>query len=272
MSLELVWQAVLLGVIQGLTEFLPISSSAHLLLLPWFFDWESFGITFDVLIHGGTLFAVLIYFRQDWKQLIKGLLLSIRDSRNLARQNPAAMAIAAGTLPAIVFGFLLRDVIEESFRTPLVTVVTLSGFALLLGFADRKGRGDRALETIGWKEGLLIGLAQVCALVPGVSRSGVTITAALFLGLARPAAARFSFLLAGPIIALATLDALLELLRAGEAGALRSEVAFAGIVSAFLVGFFCIKYFLRFVRTRTFVPFVVYRLVLAAIILLIVVY
>lgn len=263
-------QAVILGIIQGLTEFLPISSSAHLLLVPWIFGWHHLGLEFDVALHIGTLLAVLIYFRRDFLQLIVDLF------RSLSRTPPAAAekstdarlawAIVIGTIPAAVIGGLFGDALEEAFRSPVVTVVTLSVFGLFLLLADRYGRRERSVGSVGWRDGLLIGCAQALALIPGVSRSGVTITAALVLALGRRDAARFSFLLAGPIVTLAGLKAVFDLWMKGglERGLV---IPFAvGIIVSFVTGLLCISYFLRFLQKRSFLSFAVYRFLLASVI------
>lgn len=267
MTLDLI-KAALLGILQGLTEFLPISSSAHLLLLPWVLGWEPYGLLFDVLLHGGTLAAILIYFRKDWAELVRAFY--GRFDRRQKPRDPARKAVDAiliGTLPAVLFASIFGDWVEHTARTPLVTVFTLSFFAVLLWWADRRGAAERKLDSISWWDGLLIGLAQALALIPGVSRSGVTITAALFLGFERENSARFSFLLAGPIIAGAALKSLVELLTRGDQAGLTLPVLAVGIMVSFITGFLCIKYFLRFLRSRTFLPFVLYRFCLAALIL-----
>lgn len=264
------WQAVILGIIQGLTEFLPISSSAHLLLVPWVFGWHHLGLSFDVALHIGTLLAVLIYFRRDFWQLTIDLLRSLGNrpaaDPEEGRARRVAWAIVIGTIPALVVGGLFGDTIEHVFRSPMVTVVTLSVFGLLLLLADRYGRRDREAESVRWSDGLLIGCAQAVALIPGVSRSGVTITAALFLGLARRDSARFSFLLAGPIVLLAGLKSVYDLWQAG--GLERALVIpfGVGIIVSFITGFLCISGFLRFLQKKNFVPFAVYRFLLASVI------
>jgi undecaprenyl-diphosphatase len=262
-----VLQALVLGILQGLTEFLPISSSAHLILLPWFLDWVPFGILFDVLLHGGTLLAILLYFRADWMQMVSNLGGLLRSREWRAPQHRLLGAIVTGTLPAIFVALLFRSFIEDHLRSPLVTVFTLAGFGILLWLADHFARHDRPLHNIGLREGLLVGFAQAMALIPGVSRSGVTITAGLLLGLSRADAARFSFLLSAPILVLATLKGISELLATDEHTSL--VVALAGMVSAFLVGFFCIKYFLQYLRGHTYLAFILYRILLACCILVI---
>ena len=256
-------QALFLGILQGITEFLPISSSAHLILLPRLLGWEALGLTFDVLVHGGTLLALVIYFRQQWKEIGKQFLRFVMNP-SVAPQSGLLGALVVGTLPAILVGGLFEGFIEDHLRTPGVTVITLPLFGLLLGWADHQGSQSRGLESIRLRDGLMVGLAQALALIPGVSRSGVTITVILMLGLNRADAARFSFLLGTPVIALATISRLYPLLgsSSNETGSFLTLLV--GVIFSFVSGFLCIKYLLRFLQTRTYLPFVVYRLLLAA--------
>lgn len=261
-----IWQALLLGVLQGLTEFLPISSSAHLLILPWLFEWEPLGILFDVLLHGGTLLAILIYFREDWRIFTLGLINRLRGSSSELERN-LVDSIIIGTVPAVVVALFFRTSIESYGRHPLVTVVTLVMFGLLLWWADRRGRKERSLASIGIRDGLLIGLAQSLALVPGTSRSGVTITMALLLGFTRGESARYSFLLAGPIIGLGCLKGLQEVLTGAHGVLPHWLTVLTGVSASFVVGYFCIKYFLHFLKRGSYLPFVAYRIMLAGLIL-----
>lgn len=265
---ENLWRAAILGILQGLTEFLPISSSAHLILLPWLLGWEPFGILFDVILHGGTLLAVLIYFRKDWKELAGNIIRNYRNSAgHFSTGDRMADAVIIGTVPAVIVALCFRSWIEETARTPIVTAATLTLFGLLLWWADRRGKGELDLSQIGLKQGLLVGVAQAIALIPGVSRSGITITAALLLGFSRGDSARFSFLLATPIIFLGAVNGIFELLQSSDGRTLDPAVVVVGAVISFATGFYCIKYFLRFLETRTFTPFVLYRLILAGVIL-----
>ncbi|MCH7803006.1 MAG: undecaprenyl-diphosphatase UppP [Acidobacteria bacterium] len=256
-------QALFLGILQGITEFLPISSSAHLILLPWLAGWEAMGLTFDVVVHGGTLLALVIYFRQQWKEIGKQCLRFLMNP-SVPPQSGLLGALVVGTLPAILVGGLFEGFIENHLRTPGVTVLTLPLFGLLLGWADHQGSQSRDLKSIRLRDGLMVGLAQALALIPGVSRSGVTITAILMLGLNRADAARFSFLLGTPVIALATISRLYLLWgsASNETGSFLTLLV--GVIFSFVSGFLCIKYLLRFLQTRTYLPFVVYRFLLAA--------
>ena len=259
------WQAALLGIFQGATEFLPISSSAHLLLMPWLMGWQPLGLTFDVLVHGGTLAAVLIYFFQDWKSLSSQSLKKLINQST--QQSRLLSALIIGSFPAVLVGWLFEGVIVTYLRHPEVVVVTLSGFGLVLWWADKRGSQERDLSDVGVRDGLLIGMAQALALIPGVSRSGVTISVALLLGISRADAARFSFLLGTPILAAATGLSLYQLWQAGS-GAEHSVLPLViGVIFSFGSGYLCIRYFLRFLQTRTYRPFVFYRLGLAAFIL-----
>ncbi len=255
-------QALFLGVLQGITEFLPISSSAHLILLPWLVGWEPMGLTFDVMVHGGTLLALVIYFREHWKEIGKqSLRFLMRPS--VPPQSGLLGALVVGTLPAILVGGLFQGVIEDHLRTPGVTVLSLPLFGLFLGWADHRGSQSRGLESIRLRDGLIVGLAQALALIPGVSRSGVTITAVLMLGLNRADAARFSFLLGTPVIALATISRLFLLWWSPSYETGSFLTLLVGVIFSFVSSLICIKYLLRFLQIRTYLPFVVYRLLLA---------
>ena len=259
-------QAIFLGILQGLTEFLPISSSAHLLLLPWLLNWEPLGLTFDVMVHGGTLLAVVLYFRQSLKSIARQPVEIIRGREPASADSKLLLPLLIGTLPSLVLGFFLQDVITGYLRTPEMTALNLAGFGMLLWWADRRSSARRSLAAVQPLDGLIIGLFQAISLMPGVSRSGVTMTAALFLGLARGDSARFSFLLAVPVIAVATGVKGYDLLQTSSS---QTPVLplLAGVLFSSVSGFLCIKYFLRFVEKRSLRVFVLYRLLLAAFIL-----
>jgi undecaprenyl-diphosphatase len=255
-------QAVILALLQGLTEFLPISSSAHLILMPTLFGWEDQGLAFDVAVHVGTLLAVVAYFRHDLVRLLGAWLQSLAG-RGMNTEARLAWLVLLGTVPVVLAGLLLHDLIETALRSPLVIAVTTIVFALLLGWADRFSRHQRDEYSLGLKDVLMIGLAQALALIPGTSRSGITMTAGLALGLTRSAAARFSFLLSIPVIALAggyEARKLLQLTEPVAWDALLLGTAVAGI-SAFL----CIHFFLRLIERIGMLPFVIYRLLLGAV-------
>jgi undecaprenyl-diphosphatase len=255
--------AVLLGAIQGLTEFLPVSSSAHLLLARAFFGWEipkEIELPFDVALHVGTLLAILVFFRAEITAMIAAAprVLSPRPDP------PAAMLrlIAIGTVPVVIVGLLFKDVIEEVLRTPAVAAGALAVGAGMMLVAERLGPRTRDEGTIGWGESILIGCAQASALIPGMSRSGSTISVGMYLGLRRDAAARFTFLLAIPaMIAAAAKEALDLMTVALPDGSL--TIIVVGIVVSAIVGYLTIKYFLRFLATNRLDLFAVYRLALA---------
>lgn len=256
------WQGLLLALVQGLTEFLPISSSAHLLLPSLLLGWADQGLAFDVAVHVGTLLAVLLYFRDTLLSLLLGVVGGARERR----WNPACqevLLLATASLPVVVMGFLLNERMDSLRSVPVVIATTLL-FALLLAFADRRGRGSE--DTVkGVGGALIIGCAQVFALIPGTSRSGVTMTAGLLLGLSREGASRFAFLLSIPVIAGAGMLKALELSQQSVPpwGPLSVAVLTAG-VSAYL----CIAVFLRLIERVGMMPFVIYRLLLGGALLL----
>lgn len=252
-------QILALAILQGLTEFLPISSSAHLILLPQLEGWADQGLAFDVAVHVGTLAAVVWYFRRD-------LLLMTRDwgrslaTRQMVGESRLAWAVLLGTIPVGLAGLLFKGVIETELRSPLVIAWATILFALLLWWADAKGRGVRSEHGIGWKDVLVIGVAQALALIPGTSRSGITMTAGLMLGLSRSAAARFSFLLSIPVIVLAGGLHIIELAR-GEAAVDWNALLLGSVLSG-IAAYLCIHVFLKLLERIGMMPFVIYRLLL----------
>ena len=270
-------QAIVLGILQGLGEFLPISSSAHLALAPYLFGWEYQGLDYDVMLHGGTLIAVLLYFAKDWYEIIRDAFVPFLDKANkgkgivfLLKENIKDKPDTAGmlwllilaTIPAGVFGVLLDDLAENLFRNPAWMGANLLIFSIFIIWADKTARQDKDEKGLTIRHALLIGLAQCIALMPGASRSGMTIMAALFLGYSRPAAARFSFLLSTPVIGGA---ALLKALKF-SAGDITMPFVF-GILASFITGFVVIKFFMAWIRSKNLMPFMVYRIILGIIIL-----
>lgn len=249
--------AVTLGVVQGLGEFLPISSSAHLILVPWLFGWPDPGLTFDIALHFGTLVAVLVYFGRDLLRLV------LAAPRPRTPDGRLAWLLLLGAIPGGIAGVLLDDLAEQVLRAPLLIACMLALMGLVLLVADRLGRHDRELHDIGLLDALLIGGAQALAIVPGVSRSGITIAVARARGLERGAAARFSFLLGAPLIAGAALFKLPDLLAAP--GALNGSFL-AGVVTAGVVGGLSIAFVLSYLRRAGLELFVVYRLLLAGLV------
>ncbi|WP_456434200.1 undecaprenyl-diphosphatase UppP [Thermosulfuriphilus sp.] len=256
------FEAIFLGIVQGITEFLPISSSGHLALAEYFFQIEGGGLTFDVFLHLGTLVAILIYFWREWLAMLNP---QDRSQKRLL------LFIVLATIPGALAGALLGDVVEDSLRRPQVIAFSLSSVALLLILAERLSNHHRGFEEIGLREALIIGLAQALAIVPGVSRSGITMTAALFLGFARPAAAKFSFLLSAPIIGGAGLYESLGLIH--EGGLESFDLSFLwGFLAAFFSGLLVIAWLLRFLVRHTFYPFAFYRLALAALVMILLIF
>ncbi len=274
--------AAVLGTIQGITEFLPISSSAHLILAPWLLGWQPEGLTFDISLHLGTALAILGYFWRDWMVLARETVRGLVERKPFATANrKLAWYLVIGTIPAMLIGLPFEKYVEDNLRSPLIPAVTLVVFAAFLYFAEKWGSLERPLNNFSLADSLWIGISQALALIPGVSRSGITIGTGLLRNLDRPAAAKFSFLLATPVIVGAALLQGWHLLQAvhnpaalaahrGIAGPIiiKWDVLMLGIASAAITGFLCIRYFLRYVQTRSFVPFVIYRIALAVVVLL----
>ena len=255
-------QAIVLALVQAVTEFLPVSSSGHLILIPRLLGWADQGLEFDIATNTGTLVAVMVYFRADLARLTRGVLASLRDRNADVAEARTAWAIAIGTLPAAAVGLAIKDWIAFVARGWQVVAVNAAVYGLLLLVADRIGAKRRALPEIGRREGLLIGFAQALALVPGTSRSGVTMTAALALGYTREAAARFSFLLAVPIGILVGGNQLLDIARGVPLG-VPLDALLIGIAVSALAGYAVIAFLLAWVRSRSLAGFAVYRLLLS---------
>lgn len=256
--------ALVLGMLQGFTEVLPISSSAHLILLPWFLGWPESGLTFDVALHLGTFIALAAYFRHDIAQMVVSFLdaLSSRSLDTPAKRLP--FLIIAATVPAAVVGKLFEQKMEEIFRSsPLLIAIFLILFGIILGIVDRLGQKRRSLDEIHTGSAMTIGLFQCLALVPGVSRSGITITAGLMLGFTRESAARFSFLLSLPIVAGAALLKTLHVIRHGIPQG-EGLAMLVGIVASAVTGYISVAFLLKFVQKRSIAPFVWYRLIVGA--------
>jgi undecaprenyl-diphosphatase len=239
-------QIIVLAIVQGLTEFLPISSSGHLVLVPYLVEWTDQGLAFDVAVHAGSLVAVCLFFREDILGLLRGAAQVLGGNTKLPQAN-MAFAIGLGTIPAAAAGLLFASWIEANLRDPSIIVYTLSGYGVLMALADRFGKSERVIADVRIRDAFAIGCAQALALVPGTSRSGVTITAARLLGLKRQDAARFSFLLSAPVI-------------------LWEQLGLGAVIAA-VVAYLSIEFFMRFVSRIGLAPFAVYRLALAAVIL-----
>ncbi len=255
------FQAVFLGVLQGLTEFLPISSSAHLRIFPELFGWDDPGAAFTAVVQIGTEAAVLIFFRHDIWRIASAWLRSLaRPGLRTHRDALLGWYIIVGTLPVVIVGIALKDTIETDFRNLWLTGSVLVGLGIVLGVAERVGRLDRPIDELGWRATVLLGLAQALSVVPGVSRSGATISMGLFLGFEREAATRFAFLLAIPAVVGAGLFELPEAVSGDNAYTVPETVA--ATLVAFIVGYATIAWLLRYIATRSYAPFVIYRIVL----------
>lgn len=258
-----VWQAIVLGTLQGLTEFLPVSSSAHLALTPWAFGWEPPGLAFDLALHVGTLAAILFYFRREWVRLTIGGFTLLRRGRPVDDDSRRALFIILATIPAAVAGLLLEEYAETIFRTPVVTGIALIVMGAVLWYVDATARRDRPRAAMTWRDAVIVGFAQILALVPGVSRSGSTITAGRALGFDRASAAVFSFLMSMPIILGAAIFKVPDAL--AQTGITLPLVA--GVLAAALSGVLAITVLLRYVSRRGYGAFAVYRLILGAVVL-----
>jgi undecaprenyl-diphosphatase len=256
-------EVIVIAVLQGLTEFLPVSSSAHLILVPLLTGWADQGLAFDVAVHVGSLIAVVAYFRVEIARMILPWLHSLRAPRAASPDARLAWAVVWGTVPVGLAGLAFKGLIETVLRTPelgaIVMAVSLIVFGLLLGWADWHRRGERSEYDIDWRDVLFIGCMQALALIPGTSRSGITITAALMRGFSREAAARFSFLLSIPVIVLAGLLLTRDLLRMPDA--VDWTAMSIGVAVSAITAYLCIHYFLVFIRRIGMQPFVVYRIV-----------
>lgn len=252
-------EAFILALIQGLTEFLPISSSAHLILPSAIFGWEDQGLAFDVAVHVGTLAAVVIYFRKEVIMLLQAFFQSIfKDRRD--KEAKLAWMILLATIPACLFGLFMKDIIELYLRSAWVIATTTIVFALLLWWVDKNASLVDDEYQAGWKKSLFIGIAQALAMIPGTSRSGATITAALYLGFTREAAARFSFLMSIPIITIAGSYLGYKLMNSPEI--VHTGHLFTGIITSFVSAYICIHFFLKLISRMGMTPFVIYRLIL----------
>jgi len=260
-----VWQALVYGIVQGLAEFLPISSSAHLTLLPWAMGWEDPGLAFDVALHWGTLAAVLAVFWRDWIRLISAAL-----GRGSDTDRRLFWCLVISAIPGAIIGKLLDKWAEENLRAPLLIAATLAIMGVLLWVADRAGRKSRQLDQMTLGRAVSIGVAQAAALVPGVSRSGATITLGLFQDFTRDEIARFSFLMSTPIIfgaGLVKLPKMLHEMRSGEGPVTWAALA-VGFIASAVVGTFVIRWMLDYLRRRTYAVFAGYRVALAAAVVL----
>lgn len=263
-----IYQAILLAIIQGITEFLPISSSAHLALAPWLLGWRDQGLAFDIALHLGTLLAVLLYFARDWAQILaQAFGINYSPDPELRLNRTMLWLLAMASLPIGVFGLVFAKQAETTLRNPIIIGTMLIVVGVVMGIADRVGRRDRGVGTIGVVDALAIGFAQALAIVPGTSRSGATITAGLFRGLDRHAAGRFSFLLSTPAVAAAGGKALYDLYKEGGLAPDMQAPFFVGIAVSAITGCAAIGLLLKFLRAHSLRFFILYRIVFGIVIL-----
>jgi undecaprenyl-diphosphatase len=262
------YQVIVLAIVQGLTEFLPISSTAHLHLTTWLLGWNAEALSFDIMLHLGTLLALLVYFIGDWVQIFGlGFGLKIGHDSQL-QQNPGLLwLLALGSIPVGVAGLLFEKQADTTWRTPWVMGIMLIAVGLLMWMAESSGRRQRDLSTVYLPDALSIGLAQALAVVPGVSRSGITMSAGLFRNLDREAAARFSFLLATPALAAAAAKTLWDMHKAHELHAMLTTNFLVGVAVSATTGWLVIAWFLHYLRHASFRPFVYYRVIFGIIVL-----
>jgi undecaprenyl-diphosphatase len=256
-------QAITLGILQGLSEFLPISSSAHLTLAPWLLGWEDPGLAFDVALHLGTLIAVLWYFRMEWLALVKAAFGILTSGRIETPEKRRVIYLIVATIPGAIGGFLLQSRAETAFRDPQLIAIALIVMGIVLWLADKLVDQNRVLGEMRWLDALLIGLSQVIALIPGVSRSGTTISTARGLRFDRESAAEFSFLMSMPIIAAAVI---MEGPKALQEGGLTNELM-SGVVASAISGWLAISILMRFVSKHSYGIFAFYRVALGLIVL-----
>jgi undecaprenyl-diphosphatase len=258
-----VFQALVLGLIQGLSEFLPISSSAHLTLAPWLFHWPDPGLAFDVALHFGTLIAVLWYFRAEWTALAGAALRIVKHRRIETNEERRVVFLILATIPGAIAGLALEKYAESSFRDPRLIAVALIVMGIVLWAADRYAQRDREIDDMSYGDAIAIGLAQMFAIIPGVSRSGSTISAGRALRLNRESAAVFSFLMSMPIIAAASILKLPHVIKSNGL----SPTLIVGVLASAISGWAAIAILLRFVATRSYGLFAVYRVILGLIVL-----
>ena len=266
-------QAIVLALVQAFTEFLPISSTAHLVLFPWLLHWQDPGEAFDVALHAGTLLAVILYFFKDWLALVVcgfgGKYPAAASTEETAQHRRMFWYMVVGTIPGGILGKLFDKQIEEHLRTPVIIGISLILIALVMWWADSKANLTRKLEDSRIADAVTIGTAQALALWPGVSRSGITISAGLFRKFTREAATRFSFLLSAPLIAGAVVSKLPALIKLQKAGAMELPIStlLISVLVSGVAGYFVIAFFLRYLQTRTLKVFIVYRIVFGIIVL-----
>jgi undecaprenyl-diphosphatase len=261
-------QVIVLAVVQGLTEFLPVSSTAHLYLTSWLLGWHTEALDFDIALHIGTLLAIVLYFFRDWLQIVaQGFGMRFGRDEELKHNRMMLWLLAIGTIPVGVFGFVFNKQAETTWRNPYVIGVMLVAVGMLMWLAERAGRMRRDLSSLNLPDSVLIGLAQALAIVPGTSRSGITISAGLFRDFDRQSAARFSFLLSTPAIAAAAGKALYDMHKHGGFDAILNAPFLVGVAVSALTGCAVIAWFLHYLRRSSLLPFVYYRIIFGIIVI-----
>jgi undecaprenyl-diphosphatase len=256
-----IYQAVVLAIVQALTEFLPISSTAHLVLIPWLFGWKDPGLTFDVALHAGTLLAVILYFFRDWIQIIgQAFGLNIGRDQDLKQNRNLLWLLAVASIPIGIFGYLFDKQADSTWRQPYVIGTMLIVVGIVMWMAEKRRIGSKSMSTIQMSDGIAVGLAQAVAVIPGTSRSGATISAGLFRNMNRETAARFSFLLSTPAIAAAVAKKAWDIHKEGGIPADMKLPMVLGIVVSGVLGAIVIAFFLRYLRRSSLMPFVYYRI------------
>lgn len=279
------FKAIFLGAVQGVTEFLPISSTGHLIIAEHILgiSQETYGLTFDAALHIGSLIAVFWYFKEDWKKLLRSfisvILDLIQDPKVILKlgslihgNDKICLLLILGTIPAVFIGLLFENAVETAFRSPTLVAFALIIFSFVLLFVERVGRKYKKMETLTFVDSLVVGFAQSIALIPGVSRSGITMASGMWRGLTREEAARFAFLLSAPIIAGAGGKKLIDTITVlfhGQMPIGQFGFFITGMVSAAIVGYLTIKYFLKYISNHSLYPFIIYRIVIGIVILLV---
>ncbi|PIQ89548.1 MAG: undecaprenyl-diphosphatase UppP [Candidatus Omnitrophica bacterium CG11_big_fil_rev_8_21_14_0_20_42_13] len=255
-----IYESIILGIVQGLGEFLPISSSGHLIIVPYLFGFKPHSLSFDVMLHLGTFFALLIYFFSDWLKILKEGYLSLKEKTiNGPLERKLFWYILLATIPAVIIGLLFEGLAENTFRSPLLVSLVLAGFGVIFYFAQKKNKGVKTLGEMRRGDAFLIGLAQSIAILPGVSRSGATITAALALDLKKEEAVRFSFLLSMPVVFGAAILKLKDIFH--DTANIYWYVLLAGFLAALVTGLLSIHFLLQFIKRFSFNLFIVYRII-----------
>lgn len=261
-----IYQSIVLGIVQGLTELLPISSSAHLFLIPWFFNWQ-IPESFDVALHFGTLLAIGIFFFKDWIELIQGGLKTI-TKKEKSTEGRLFWYIVIATIPGGIIGFILDKYAEGIFTQPLIIAIALIVMGIILYIVDKNAKNKTDYENLSFKQTFIIGLSQALAFIPGVSRSGITMTTGRLMGVKREAAAKYSFMLSAPIVLAATVFKLNEFIEYFAIANITGIIAFImGVLASFIVGILVIKFLLEFLRNRSFKVFAIYRIVIGILVI-----